>query len=80
MYIFWEGVCVLEEGVVDKYSEDKGFGYIRQDNGREVIVARSSIDAPGYRTLVPGEHVFFEVEETFKGPKAKNVKKVTSDK
>ena len=67
---------ILARGVVDKYSEDKGFGFIKEDNGNEVIVDRGSIDIPGYKTLVPGEHVVFEIEDTFKGPKAKNVKKV----
>lgn len=74
----------MPRGVVDRYSEDKGFGYIKQDNGNEVIVERESIDipgdVPGYKTLVPGEPVVFEIEDTFKGPKAKNVKKVTRGK
>ena len=70
----------MARGVVDKYSEDKGFGYIKQDNGNEVIVDRGSIDIPGYKTLVPGEHVVFEIEDTFKGPKAKNVKKVMASR
>ncbi len=69
----------MARGVVDKYSEDKGFGYIKEENGGEVIVVRSSIDAPGYRTLVPGEHVVFKIGETLKGPQAKNVKKVMMD-
>jgi CspA family cold shock protein len=65
----------LATGVVDKYSEDKGFGFIKQDNGSEVIVYRSSIDVPGYRTLVPGEYVVFEIEKTAKGPTAKKVRR-----
>ncbi len=28
----------MTEGIVDKYSEDKGFGYIIQDDGEEVLV------------------------------------------
>ena len=70
----------MAKGVADKYSEDKGFGFIKQKNGSEVLVYRSSIDNPGYRTLLPGEHVVFEIEKTAKGPKAKDVIKLTADK
>jgi len=66
----------LSEGIVNKYSEDKEFGYIIKDDGKEVFVERSSIDIPGYKTLAPGEHVTFKVEETARGLKAKNVRKV----
>jgi CspA family cold shock protein len=66
----------LSEGIVNKYSEDKEFGYIIKDDGKEVFVERSSIDIPGYKTLVPGERVTFKVEETARGLKAKNVRKV----
>lgn len=60
----------MTEGIVDKYSEDKVFGYIIQDNGEEVLVERSSIDMPGYKRLVPGERVTLEVKETYRGPEA----------
>jgi CspA family cold shock protein len=66
----------LSEGIVNKYSEDKKFGYIIKDDGKEVFVERSSIDIPGYKTLAPGERVTFKVEETARGLKAKNVRKV----
>lgn len=66
----------MSEGIVNKYSEDKEFGYIIKDDGKEVFVERSSIDIPGYKTLVPGERVTFKVEETARGLKAKNVRKV----
>lgn len=66
----------MSEGIVNKYSEDKEFGYIIKDDGKEVFVERSSIDIPGYKTLAPGERVTFKVEETARGLKAKNVRKV----
>lgn len=70
----------MTEGIVDKYSEDKGFGYIIQDNGEEVLVERSSIDMPEYKRLVPGECVTLEVKETYRGPEARNVRKADIQK
>jgi CspA family cold shock protein len=63
-------------GMVDRYSEDKGFGFIRQDGGKEIRVRRSSINMPGYKTLSPGEQVSFEVVETIQGPEARNVERL----
>jgi CspA family cold shock protein len=73
---FGKGAIELSKGTVDKYSEDKGFGYIIQDNGRVVLVERDSIDIPGYKTLVSGEHITFELKETIRGPEARKVRKV----
>lgn len=64
----------MAEGIVDKYSEDKGYGLIRQDDGTEVFFERSSIEMVGYKTLTGGDRVSFEVKETVRGPEAKNVK------
>jgi CspA family cold shock protein len=69
-------VNTLANGIVDRYSEDKGLGYILQDDGKIVRVERSSIEMTGYRTLIPGERVTFEVKDTLRGPKAKHVKKL----
>lgn len=66
----------MANGIVDRYSEDKGFGYIVKEDGTVVLVERSSIDVRGYKTLVPGERVTFEVKDTVRGPKARYVKKL----
>jgi CspA family cold shock protein len=62
--------------VVDKYSEDKGFGYVVGNDGRILLVERSSIEMEGYKTLVPGDRVTFDAKETYRGLKALNVKKL----
>jgi CspA family cold shock protein len=67
---------MLANGIVDRYSEDKGFGYIIRDDGKIVHVERSSIEMTGYKTLIPGELVTFEVKDSIRGPEAKHVKKV----
>jgi CspA family cold shock protein len=69
-------VNTLANGIVDRYSEDKGFGYILREDGTVVLVERSSIEMTGYKTLIPGERVTFDVKETKRGPEAKHVKKL----
>ena len=61
-------------GVVTRYSEDKGFGFTRQDDGKEVFVERTSLDMPGYKTLNIGDRVTFDVKQTIRGLKAENVR------
>nr|HID58545.1 cold shock domain-containing protein [Desulfobacterales bacterium] len=65
----------MAKGFVKWYSEKKGYGFIEQDGGGDVFVHYSSIDMPGFKTLTEGDRVSFEVEQTERGPQAKNVKK-----
>ena len=68
------------EGVVNSYSEQKGFGFITQDDGRELFFYRSSIQMDGYKRVNAGERVSFDVTETIGGPEAKNIRKLESSK
>jgi CspA family cold shock protein len=68
-------VSALAEGTVKWFSEKKGYGFIEQDQGRDVFVHYSSIDSPGFKTLAEGERVTFDLEESDRGPVAKNVKR-----
>ena len=63
----------VPEGKVKWFNEKKGFGFIEQDNGQDLFVHHTSITGEGFKTLSEGQKVRFEVEETSKGPKAKNV-------
>ena len=65
----------MAEGTVKWFSEKKGYGFIEQEDGQDVFVHFSSIDMPGFKTLSEGEHVSFDMEESDRGPVAKNVKK-----
>ena len=58
------------------FNEKKGFGFIEQDNGPDLFVHYAAITGEGFKTLSEGQRVRFEVEETPKGPKAKNVEKI----
>lgn len=60
-------------GTVKWFSQEKGYGFIRQTDGPDVFVHHSAIQAKGFRTLVEGEPVEFELIEEGKGPKAANV-------
>ena len=66
----------MAQGTVKWFNDRKGYGFISQEDGNDVFVHFSSIDAPGYKTLSEGDNVDFEVEESDRGPEAKNVRKV----
>ena len=66
----------MAEGNVKWFSEKKGYGFIEQDQGGDVFVHFSSIEMSGFKTLADGERVSFDVEESDRGPVAKNVRKI----
>ena len=61
------------EGTVKWFNDEKGYGFIERDNGDDVFVHFSAINADGRRTLLEGQKVNFEVESGQKGPQANNV-------
>jgi len=60
-------------GTIKWYNETKGFGFISQENGPDVFVHFSSIQGDGFKTLVEGQKVEFEVTQGQKGPQAEKV-------
>lgn len=60
-------------GTVKWFSQEKGYGFIKQENGPDVFVHHTAIQSPGFRTLNEGERVEFDVIEEPKGLKAQNV-------
>ena len=66
----------MGEGAVKWFSERKGFGFIEQEDGQDLFVHHSAINMTGFKTLNDGDRVSFEVEESDRGPKAKNVTKL----
>lgn len=65
----------MAEGIVKWFNEQKGYGFISQNNGQDLFVHFSSINMSGFKTLTEGERVTFDVEETDRGLQAKNVAK-----
>ncbi|HPX82337.1 MAG TPA: cold-shock protein [Syntrophales bacterium] len=64
----------MEEGKVKWFNEQKGFGFIEKDNGGDLFVHFSAIQAGGFKTLAEGQRVSFDVVQGKKGPAAENVK------
>ena len=60
-------------GTVKWFNEAKGFGFIEQENGADVFVHFSAIQADGFKTLAEGQQVSFTVAQGPKGPQAENV-------
>jgi CspA family cold shock protein len=63
----------LATGTVKWFNDRKGYGFINEESGRDIFVHFSSIEMPGFKTLTEGEEVSFDVEESDRGPEAKNV-------
>ncbi len=63
----------MANGIVKWFNERKGYGFIEQDEGPDVFVHHSGINASGFKSLNEGDRVTFEIEEGQKGPRAINV-------
>lgn len=66
----------MASGTVKWFSDKKGYGFISQEDGKDVFVHFSSINGNGFRTLAEGQAVTFELEDTDRGPVAKDVNRV----
>jgi CspA family cold shock protein len=66
----------MAQGKVKWFNDAKGFGFIEQENGEDVFVHFSAIEADGFKTLAEGEEVTFEVVNGPKGLQASNVRKM----
>jgi CspA family cold shock protein len=66
----------MTNGTVKWFNDKKGYGFIEQNDGGDIFVHYSAINMDGYKTLTEGDRVAFEVEQSTRGPAAKNVKKV----
>jgi len=58
----------LVEGTVKWFNDEKGFGFIEQEGGKDVFVHFSAINGSGRRTLQEGQKVTMEVTQGQKGP------------
>jgi len=65
----------LAQGTIKWFSDEKGYGFIEQEDGKDIFVHFSSITMSGFKTLAEGDVVNFDIENGDRGPVAKNVTK-----
>lgn len=66
----------MSEGTVKWFNAEKGYGFIRPDEGEDLFVHYSGIAGDGFRSLEEGQRVSFDVTQGRKGLQATNVVKV----
>ncbi len=66
----------MATGTVKWFSDKKGFGFIVDEQGRDVFVHYTEIQEDGFRSLKEGDKVSYELIEDVKGLKAKKVGKI----
>jgi CspA family cold shock protein len=66
----------MPKGIVKWFHDKKGYGLIANEEGGDVFVHFSSIQGHGFKTLVEGDRVQFDIEEDTRGLKTTNVIKI----
>jgi CspA family cold shock protein len=66
---------VMAKGKVKWFNNQKGYGFITPENGKDVFVHHTAIKSDGYRTLEEGQEVEFDIQQGPKGEQAVNVTK-----
>ncbi len=63
----------MANGTVKWFNDNKGYGFIENEDGTDIFVHYSAINNSGFRSLNEGDKVTFDIEEGQKGPAAANV-------
>jgi len=71
------GRTAVASGRIKKIIPDRGFGFVRADDGNEVFFHRTELTAVDFDTLQEGESVTFDIVESPKGPRARNIQKAS---
>ncbi len=63
----------MAQGTVKWFSNEKGYGFITSEDGKDVFVHFSQIQSEGFKSLSEGTKVSFDIVDGQKGPQAENV-------
>ena len=63
----------MSTGTVKFFNAEKGYVFIKAEDGKEIFIHYSAIQSDGYKTLEEGQKVQFEIVEGNRGPQAANV-------
>ena len=66
----------MARGKVKWFNDQKGYGFITPENGKDVFVHFSAIQGDGFKSLAEGQEVEFDITMGQKGEQATNVRKV----
>ena len=66
----------MAKGIVKWFSNEKGYGFVTPENGKDVFVHHSSIKGEGYKSLAEGAQVEFDIVQGPKGEQAANLVKL----
>lgn len=67
------------KGIVKWFDSSKGYGFIQTEDGNDVFVHYSGIKSEGFKRLLKGQEVTFEIVETDRGPQASEVSVVEKE-
>ncbi|MBC5658818.1 cold shock domain-containing protein [Anaerosacchariphilus sp. NSJ-68] len=66
----------MNKGTVKWFNNQKGYGFISDEQGNDIFVHFSGINSDGFKSLEEGQAVEFDVVDGAKGPQATNVTKL----
>lgn len=64
----------MPTGKIKRLMKDRGFGFIRGNDGQEVFFHRSSLTDQSFDALTEGQEVEYEIEQSPKGPRAGKIR------
>jgi cold shock protein len=70
------GEYKMAKGIVKWFSDQKGYGFITPESGKDVFVHHTAIQGDGFKSLSENQAVEFDIKQGPKGEQAENVVKV----
>lgn len=64
------------KGTVKWFNNQKGYGFIQDESGKDIFVHYAGLNMPGFKSLEEGNEVEFDIVQGEKGPQASNVVKL----